>query len=177
MNVILYSSNTSAESQTSAASLGYCFVWVFTQKLLVHLHQAHEKYGSSANTAEMYTATRRLDSARDVADALRSQFEPRDRERHHQHHFDGTAFTTPTRMGGSLSISGCDEDLHGDIDRPGHAVEVRVEKTYKVSRNPMAYRMESYSRGGGARTTTTNGAYASVVPRNSWSMSRKGEGV
>lgn len=180
-NLILYSSNTSAESQTSAASLGYCFVWVFTQKLLIHLHQAHEKYGSSVNTAEMYTATRRLESARDVADALRSQFEPRGgRDRHHQNDFD-TAFTTPTRIAGSLSISGCDENIHGDIDRPGHAVEVRVEKTYKVSRNPMAYRMESYTtkdRGGAARTTTTaNGAYASVLPRNSWSISRKGEGV
>lgn len=88
----------------------------------------------------LLTVTQALTTGRSVNHAVRSQFSKK----------QDSAFT-------DLSVPEFSMDLERSMRSPSpiyeerdeqHAVEVRVEKTVRVSRSKVRYQMEDYSRGG-----------------------------
>ncbi|KAJ7486382.1 hypothetical protein B0H11DRAFT_2279010 [Mycena galericulata] len=116
-----------AAQQTAAASLGYCVIWIMSQRLLIHLHEMSvERRNESIGAA--VTITQQMTTARDVSHAIRSQFESK----------RGRGF--------DLTVPDFDlESAHYATEEDAE-VHVRIERTVKLERMPRVYSLEDYSR-------------------------------
>ncbi|RPD65712.1 hypothetical protein L227DRAFT_607179 [Lentinus tigrinus ALCF2SS1-6] len=76
LNLILYRSADEA-SQSSGVSLGYALTWIMSQRILIHLRDAAAAHNRSVTT--QIVVSRPLVSALSVSQAMRSQFETKDR--------------------------------------------------------------------------------------------------
>ncbi|KAI0790438.1 hypothetical protein C8Q75DRAFT_116468 [Abortiporus biennis] len=119
-NLILY--RAADESyQSSGASVGYTVTWIMSQRILIHLRDA------AAEHQVHQVMTRQLQSARDVARAMRSQFEGV--PSHTKNRLaDEYNLASPTREPKQDSVSDVD---HGDIPLD---VQVQIEHTVTVDR-------------------------------------------
>ncbi|KAJ7188547.1 hypothetical protein C8R46DRAFT_1055025 [Mycena filopes] len=111
-------------SSGSIASLGYCVIWIMSQRLLIHLHEVSvERRNESLGAA--ITVTQHFASARDVSRAVRSQFESKN---------------------GGFDLTDDDVDVEVRIERT-----VRVERVERVrgfelenySRTARSYRTQN----------------------------------
>ncbi|KAF9226320.1 hypothetical protein BS17DRAFT_777052 [Gyrodon lividus] len=71
-NVILYQTSNEAV-QSSGASFGYAVTWIMSQRILIHLRELSSEL--EGGRFDNVIVTRQLQPGRDVASALRSQFE------------------------------------------------------------------------------------------------------
>ncbi|KAI0702035.1 hypothetical protein C8T65DRAFT_265617 [Cerioporus squamosus] len=76
LNLILYRSVDEA-SQSSGVSLGYALTWIMSQRILIHLRDAAAAHNRTATT--QIVVSRPLASALSISQAMRSQFETKDR--------------------------------------------------------------------------------------------------
>ncbi|TFK74538.1 hypothetical protein BDN72DRAFT_812325 [Pluteus cervinus] len=95
-----------------------------SQRLLMHLSDASRERDESLG--EVMTITQRLDTARDISKAVRTQFE--------QKSSAPVSLTIPDIE----SVSSSEEDV----------VQVRIERTVKIEGRKRSYKLEDYSRGG-----------------------------
>ncbi|KIM85705.1 hypothetical protein PILCRDRAFT_342042 [Piloderma croceum F 1598] len=71
INIILYRTSDPI-LQSSGASLGYAVVWIMSQRILIRLREVASQFERQANRI---VVARNLQSAKDVAIAIRSQFD------------------------------------------------------------------------------------------------------
>ncbi|TFK87494.1 hypothetical protein K466DRAFT_107208 [Polyporus arcularius HHB13444] len=76
LNLILYRSVDEA-SQSSGVSLGYALTWIMSQRILIHLRDAAAAHNRTVTT--QIVVSRPLASALSISQAMRSQFETKDR--------------------------------------------------------------------------------------------------
>jgi len=69
LNLILYRNSQGKGVQSSGASFGYMVVWIMSQRILIHIHEAAE-----ARAHGRIIVTHQLSAPRDVTQAMRSQF-------------------------------------------------------------------------------------------------------
>ncbi|KIJ63169.1 hypothetical protein HYDPIDRAFT_113767, partial [Hydnomerulius pinastri MD-312] len=72
LNLILYRASDEAV-QSSGASLGYAVTWIMSQRILIHLREMSADM--EGGRLDNVIVTRQLQPGRDVATALRSQFD------------------------------------------------------------------------------------------------------
>ncbi|KAL0579759.1 hypothetical protein V5O48_002253 [Marasmius crinis-equi] len=132
VNLMIYRENT--DIQTAGASLGYAATWIFSQRLLIHLHEMSlERRNESMY--EAYTISQTISSAQAVNRAVRSQFEPKGS------FADSLELTNPNFDLNTLEsgVVGSDDDVS--------SVQVHVERTVTIHRRPsMKKELEDYSR-------------------------------
>jgi len=75
LNLILYRA-TNNFIRSSAASFGYAVIWIMSQKLLIHVREA-----SAKRSQAQVMVTHELSTAKDVVDAMRAQFGPKEPNR------------------------------------------------------------------------------------------------
>lgn len=145
VNLLLF--RLSQDIQTAASSLGYVTTWIFSQHLLIHLHEASlERRHETIDAA--YTISQTISSAQAVNRAFRTQFEPKGSY--------SLELTNP-----DFEIDSLEAGTNYPSDDP--RVEVRIEKTVKVRRNIVkTYELEDYSRHG-ALTNASSGQTISRV--------------
>ncbi|TFK49408.1 hypothetical protein OE88DRAFT_1662981 [Heliocybe sulcata] len=114
-NTILYRASDEA-LQSASASLGYAVTWIMSQKILIRLHNAAADHAQ--DTAPAVIVAHPLRSARDINDAVRSQFELN-------------------------SIDHVSKAGHAE-EQQQLSVEVRVERFMTVEYDPEAYGRESH---------------------------------
>ncbi|KAF9467334.1 hypothetical protein BDZ94DRAFT_1249105 [Collybia nuda] len=129
LNLILYK-GSAQNIQTAGASLAYCVSWIMSQRLLIHLYDvSRERRNDSIN--EAITITQNLESARDVARAIRTQFEQK------------------TGNGFELTVPDFDLSTHHEMSESHEGgVQVRIEHTVKLDRRLRTFELENYSRTG-----------------------------
>ncbi|KAK1225285.1 hypothetical protein PQX77_011804 [Marasmius sp. AFHP31] len=141
VNLIIY--RQKSDIQTAGASLGYAATWIFTQRLLIHLHEMSlERRNESMY--EAYTISQTISSAQAVNRAVRSQFEPKGSLH------DSLELTNP-----DFDLDTMEAGLTRDSSDDVSSVKVRVEKTVTIQRRPSTKKeLEDYSRH--AVSTVTN---------------------
>ncbi|KAJ7311774.1 hypothetical protein DFH08DRAFT_897594 [Mycena albidolilacea] len=115
--------------QTAAASLGYCVVWIMSQRLLIHIYEVSaERRNESIGAA--VTRTQQITTAREVSHAIRSQFE--------------------SKNGRGIDLTVPDFDLesvhYAAPLNEEEEVHVRIERTVRLERMPRKYGLEDDSR-------------------------------
>lgn len=143
LNLLLFRTTVTPELQSSAVALSYAFILIMSSRIILHMHEAsleHRETGALAGG--IITVTHHLDAAKDVNQALRSQFET---GIYKVHDLAGARGNTPVRDSRRFS------DTVDPLQQPDHVVEVRVERTVKLSRNRTAFQLETYQSGGGRR--------------------------
>jgi hypothetical protein len=144
VNLIFYYSITSAELQTAAASPGYAFIWILSQNLLIHLHDASSKRRVHSSDPTTITSSR--------IDTPPHNYESKSRYE----------FTVPT-SGYQFTVPTDSEDYGSRPHFPEPSVQVEVERSVTVHRSEKAYQLEDYSRRsrGGLRSGTSYGCSSS----------------
>lgn len=133
VNLMIYRSNS--EMQTAGASLGYAATWIFTQRLLIHLHEMSLDRRNES-MYEAYTISQTISSARAVNRAIRSQFEPKG------NFADTLELTNP-----DFDLDTVEAGLASDFSDDVTSVQVHVEKTVTIHRRPSTKKeLEDYSR-------------------------------
>jgi len=69
LNLILYRNSVGKGVQSSGASFGYMVVWIMSQRILIHIHEAAEE-----RAHQSIIVARQLSAPRDVTHAMRNQF-------------------------------------------------------------------------------------------------------
>ncbi|KAF9268770.1 hypothetical protein L218DRAFT_892243 [Marasmius fiardii PR-910] len=137
-NLMIY--RESGDIQTAGASLGYTATWIFSQRLLIHLHEMSlERRNESMY--EAYTISQTISSAQAVNRAVRSQFEPKGSLA------DSLELTNPNF---DLDLLETGTNYSDDVSN----VEVHVERTVTVQRREsQKCELENYSRYAGSAVT------------------------
>jgi len=69
LNLVLYRNSVGKGVQSSGASFGYMIVWIMSQRILIHIHEAAEEH-----VHQRVIVTHQLSTPRDITQAMRSQF-------------------------------------------------------------------------------------------------------
>jgi len=69
LNLILYRNSVGKSVQSSGASFGYMVVWIMSQRILIHIHEAAEDRAQGR-----VVVTHQISAPRDITHAMRSQF-------------------------------------------------------------------------------------------------------
>jgi len=109
LNLILYRMSNKA-LQTAGASFGYTVVWIMSQNLLIHMRDA-----VAQRSRQKYMVTQELSTAKDVVDAMRSQF------------------AVPDEGDSGRSVS--DQELD---------VQIQIERAVTVEYIPYGYQRDRY---------------------------------
>jgi hypothetical protein len=70
LNLILYRNSVGKGVQSSGASFGYMVVWIMSQRILIHIHDAAEE-----RARQRIIVTHQLAAPRDITHAMRTQFD------------------------------------------------------------------------------------------------------
>jgi len=69
LNLILYRNSIGKSVPSSGASFGYMVVWIMSQRIIIHIHEAAEEHAH-----QRIIVTHQLSAPRDITHAMRSQF-------------------------------------------------------------------------------------------------------
>lgn len=69
LNLILYRNSVGKSVQSSGASFGYMIIWIMSQRILIHIHDAAEE-----RTRRGIFVTHQVSAPRDITNAMRNQF-------------------------------------------------------------------------------------------------------
>jgi len=69
LNLILYRNSVGKGVQSSGAAFGYMVVWIMSQRILIHIHEAAEE-----RARQRIVVTHQLSAPRDITHAMRTQF-------------------------------------------------------------------------------------------------------
>jgi len=69
VNLILYRNSVGKSVQSSGASFGYMVVWIMSQRILIHIHEAAEERAHGR-----VIVTHQISAPRDITHAMRTQF-------------------------------------------------------------------------------------------------------
>jgi len=69
VNLILYRNSVGKGAQSSGASFGYMVVWIMSQRVLIHIHDAAEE-----RARQGIVVAHQLSAPRDITHAMRTQF-------------------------------------------------------------------------------------------------------
>lgn len=69
LNLILYRNSVGKNAQSSGAAFGYMIVWIMSQQILIHIHEAAEEH----NRRRIFVS-HQASAPRDVSYAMRNQF-------------------------------------------------------------------------------------------------------
>ncbi|TFL07804.1 hypothetical protein BDV98DRAFT_38249 [Pterulicium gracile] len=154
VNLVFYYTITETELQTAAASPSYTFMWIMSQNLLLHLHDASVKRRMHSVAQERGSTYPETSSEKAPASDSRRGYDSKSRYE----------FTVPTPSGGEeYSDTTQSYPRRGPATQilscPEPSVRVTVERKVTVARNERAYRLENYAqaRREGVRTTVMSG--------------------
>jgi len=69
LNLILYRNSVGKSAQSSGAAFGYMVIWIMSQRILIHIHEAAED-----RSRGRIVVTHQISGPRDITHAMRSQF-------------------------------------------------------------------------------------------------------
>lgn len=69
LNLILYRNSVGKGVQSSGAAFGYMVVWIMSQQILIHIHEAAEE-----RSHQRIVFSHQLSAPRDITHAMRTQF-------------------------------------------------------------------------------------------------------
>jgi len=69
LNLVLYRNSVGKSVQSSGASFGYMVVWIMSQRILIHIHEASEDRAQGR-----IVVSHQISAPRDITHAMRSQF-------------------------------------------------------------------------------------------------------
>lgn len=69
LNLILYRNSVGKGVQSSGAAFGYMIIWIMSQRVLIHIHEAAEE-----RTHQRIFVTHQISAPRDISNAMRNQF-------------------------------------------------------------------------------------------------------
>ncbi|EJD05499.1 uncharacterized protein FOMMEDRAFT_17789 [Fomitiporia mediterranea MF3/22] len=157
-NLVLYLKQSEA-TQSTGASLGYVIIFIMSQRILLRQREFADKYSKSSalsSGSDEVSVSQRLDTTREINDALRSQFETYTSKpsfsQSHSHHSRTWSHGRRVHERAELDL---DEPTSATTDRDsrssptdrrqsandvesGFDVQVRIERTVKVAHLPPA---------------------------------------
>lgn len=69
LNLILYRNSVGKAAQSSGAAFGYMVIWIMSQRILIHIHEAAEE-----GAHQRIFVTHQIPTPRDITSAMRNQF-------------------------------------------------------------------------------------------------------